>query len=138
MLTVITISVRVGRCLADGYFGESSVNEIVTVKCSVQGSYVGKQKRSCILGKEDGEWQEIKGKCISIGLVILCIVLVVIIVAVVIFLIFSRMTKKPGDAKNRGNRKMPITKPQPNRSELPVIMNPNYKEEGTCKPQSNI
>ena len=35
------------------------------------------------------------------------------------------MTKKPGDAKNRGKRKLPITKPQPNRSELPIMLNTN-------------
>ena len=53
----ITIAVRKGRCPPEGVFERTPVGEVAVYQCSLQGSYVGTQKRACVLGKKDGEWQ---------------------------------------------------------------------------------
>ena len=74
MVVVISIRVRKGPCPSEG------VLESVTVcQCSEQGSYVGTQKRGCVLGEKDGVWEKASGNCVSvIGIVILILVVIVV------------------------------------------------------------
>ena len=53
----ITINVRKGYCMPEGVFERTLVGEVAVYQCALQGSYVGTQKRACVLGEKDGEWQ---------------------------------------------------------------------------------
>ena len=90
---VVTINVRVGQCMAEGVFPVTEVGQVAVYECSLQGSYVGTQKRACILGAEDGEWQKASGMCMSIGLIVVLVIIVIIVLAVAV-LIFMRSTRK--------------------------------------------
>ena len=92
-LVVINISVRKGECKAEGYFQKTPVGEVAMFDCALQGSYVGSQKRGCILGAQDGEWQEIQGVCVATMTLVILIVLVIVVILVVVF-IFVRTSKK--------------------------------------------
>ena len=69
------------------------LESVAVCQCSEQGSYVGTQKRGCVLGEKDGVWEKASGNCVSvIGIVIL--ILVVIIVVVIVVLVVIRGTRK--------------------------------------------
>ena len=89
----ITLSVRKGQCLAEGLFPSTDVGEVAVYDCAMQGSYVGTQKRSCILGTEDGVWEKASGFCISIATIVILVVIAIIVIAIVI-LILVRISKK--------------------------------------------
>ena len=91
--TTFNLSVRKGECKAEGNFPKTNVGEIAEYECSLAGSYVGTQKRACILGAKDGEWQKIQGTCMSISMIVILIIVVIIIIVVVVFF-FMRTTKK--------------------------------------------
>ena len=82
----------------------------------MQGSYVGTQKRACVLGKKDGEWQKATGFCMPVmAIVLLVIVVIIVIVAVVLILSRSRKTKAVGGVKGKsgkasGSKKAPSKK----------------------------
>ena len=82
----------------------------------MQGSYVGTQKRACILGKKDGEWQNASGFCMPVvAIVLLVIVVIAVIAAVVLILMRSRKTKAVGGVKGKsgkasGSKKTPSKK----------------------------
>ena len=68
------------------------LDSVAVCQCSEQGSYVGTQKRGCVLGEKDGVWEKASGNCVSvIGIVIL--ILVVIIVVVIVVLVVRRTRK---------------------------------------------
>ena len=90
--TVINISVRKGECGADGNFPKTTVGETAVYECALQGSYVGTQKRACVLGAKDGEWQKVQGTCMATSLIVILVIFVIIILAVVGF--FLSKTKK--------------------------------------------
>ena len=46
----VMIVVRKGYCQPEGVFEKTPVGEVAVYECSQQGSYVGTQKRACILG----------------------------------------------------------------------------------------
>ncbi|KAM7453057.1 hypothetical protein BLSTO_06200 [Blastocystis sp. subtype 1] len=101
--TVITITVRKGRCQPEGVFERTPVGEIAVYQCSMQGSYVGTQKRACILGKKDGEWQKASGFCMPVMAIVLIVVVVIVIIAVVVFLLMrtTRSAKAVGGVKGK-------------------------------------
>ena len=101
--TVITINVRKGYCAPEGVFERTPVGEIAVYQCSMQGSYVGTQKRACILGKKDGEWQKASGFCMPVMAIVLLVVVVIIIIAVVVFLLMrtTRSAKAVGGVKGK-------------------------------------
>ena len=101
--TVITIKVRKGRCQPEGVFERTPVGEVATYECAMQGSYVGTQKRACVLGKKDGEWQKASGFCMPVMGIVLLVVVVIIIVAVVVFLLMrtTRSAKAVGGVKGK-------------------------------------
>ena len=74
MVVAISIRMRKGPCPSEG------VLESVTVcQCSEQGSYMGTQKRGCVLGEKDGVWEKASGNCVSvIGIVVLILVVIVV------------------------------------------------------------
>ena len=104
--TVITINVRKGRCQPEGVFERTPVGEIAVYQCSMQGSYVGTQKRACILGKKDGEWQKASGFCMPVMAIVLLVVVVIVIIAVVVFLLMrtTRSAKAVGGVKGKSGK----------------------------------
>ena len=91
--TTITISVRKGHCIAEGYFPTTNVGETAVLQCSVQGSYIGTQKRYCALGARDGEWKKASGMCVPVFLTIILIAIVLLMLVVVVFFI-ARATRR--------------------------------------------
>ena len=83
----ITISVRKGYCAPEGVFERTPVGEIAVYQCALQGSYVGTQKRACVLGKKDGEWQKATGFCMSVVVIVLIVDIVIIVTVVVVFVL---------------------------------------------------
>ena len=55
--------------------------------CALGGSYVGTQKRACILGETDGEWQAVQGSCIATSLIIILVLVAIVIIVVAIFIL---------------------------------------------------
>ena len=101
----ITIRVREGYCAPEGVFERTPVGEVAVYQCSLQGSYVGSQKRACVLGKKDGEWQQATGFCMPILGMIAIILGAIIVVAMVIFILTrSRKTKAVGGVKSKGGK----------------------------------
>ena len=100
---VIAITVRKGYCQPDGVFERTDVGETAVYQCSKQGSYVGTQKRVCVLGAKDGEWQKASGFCMSVMLVVVIAIVVIIIIVVVVLLIVrsSRKAKSVGGVKGK-------------------------------------
>ena len=90
---MVSIQVRKGRCMAEGVFPVTLVGETAVYECSTQGSYVGTQKRTCVLGDIDGEWQKASGFCTSV-LIIVVIVIAVIVVIGIVVLMLVRMGKR--------------------------------------------
>ena len=90
---VITLSIRVGQCKAEGVFPVTEVNQVVVYECATKGAYVGTMKRVCKLGAVDGEWQKISGLCMSIALIVILIVIAVVLV-VALFILVLRSTRK--------------------------------------------
>ena len=101
----ITIQVRLGSCKAEGVFPLTNVDEVATYACSIQGSYVGTQKRACVLGETDGVWQKASGFCVSILTIVVLVVVAIVVVAVVVLLLvrMGRKTKAVGGAKGKKN-----------------------------------
>ena len=101
----ITITVRKGRCPPEGVFERTPVGEVAVYQCSLQGSYVGTQKRACVLGKKDGEWQKATGFCMPVmAIVLLVIVVIIVIVVVVVILSRSRGVKAVGGVKGKSGK----------------------------------
>ena len=100
---VLNIQVREGICHATGFFETTKVGHVATYSCSQQGSFVGTQKCACLLGEEDGEWQEITGICFSISMIVLLVVLAVIVIAAVLFFVVrtSKRVKAVGGVRNK-------------------------------------
>ena len=98
---VITISVRKGYCAPEGVFERTNVGEVAVYQCSISGSYVGSQKRACVLGEKDGVWQKATGFCMPVMAIVLIVVVVIVIIAIVVFLIVrtTRKSKAVGGVK---------------------------------------
>ena len=97
----ISISVRKGVCQPEGVFERTEVGEMAVYECSQQGSYVGTQKRACVLGEKDGVWEKASGFCTSVMVIVLLVVVVIVIIAVVVFLLMrtTRSAKAVGGVK---------------------------------------
>ncbi|KAK8819266.1 hypothetical protein WA577_003732 [Blastocystis sp. JDR] len=92
----ITMHVRKGYCMPEGVFERTDVDETAVYQCALQGSYVGTQKRACVLGEKDGVWQKASGFCMPVMAIVL-IVVVVIVIVVVVFLLLRTRSKKAVD-----------------------------------------
>ena len=97
----ISISVRKGVCQPEGVFERTEVGETAVYECSQQGSYVGTQKRACVLGEKDGVWEKASGFCTSVMVIVLLVVVVIVIIVVVVFLLMrtTRSAKAVGGVK---------------------------------------
>ena len=108
----LKLTVRKGRCNAEGFFPVTVVGETAVVKCSQQGHYMGTMRRKCFLGTEDGMWGITEGHCLATPMVVTVSLLGVLIVAGIIFVAVKIHRRKPapGRAKksllssNAGNR----------------------------------
>ena len=122
--TVITINVRKGRCQPEGVFERTPVGEIAVYQCSMQGSYVGTQKRACILGKKDGEWQKASGFCMPVMVIVLLVVVVIIVVGVAFFLLMrmTRTAKAVGGVKGKSVKSLKASgKKAPSKASTKVV-----------------
>ena len=113
----ITISVRKGYCQPEGVFEKTDVGEVAVYECVKRGRYVGTQKRVCVLGAKDGEWQKASGFCMPVLGVVLIVVWVInaivgvvaiIIVVVVILPMRARLTKAVGGVNGKNTEMVKI------------------------------
>ena len=119
----LSIGVRKGLCYADGVFDTTEVDQTAVYECSSSGSFVGTQKRTCLLGKVDGEWQKATGFCLSVALLVVLIVVAILIVAIIIFILLRVMRRKKsvGGVKNAKGKATKITKAEaPKQKEVKV------------------
>ena len=107
--TYVTISIRVrkGYCAPEGVFERTPVGEVAVYQCALQGSYVGSQKRACVLGKVDGEWQQATGFCMPVFGIIAIVVIAIVIVAMIVFFVMrsTRKAKAVGGVKGKTVKK---------------------------------
>ena len=99
----IEFVVRKGRCNAEGVFPLTEVDTVAEYQCSLQGNYIGSQKRACVLGETDGVWQKASGFCMSVGTIALLIVIVIIVIAVVVIILVrkGKKSKAVGGVKGK-------------------------------------
>ena len=102
---IVTLQIRKGQCMAEGVFPVTEVGELAVYECALQGSYIGTQRRACILGKEDGEWQQASGFCMSVVMIVLIVLVVIVIVFAVIFLIVRSTRKAKAVGGVKGSKK---------------------------------
>ena len=108
----ISIAVRKGECKAEGNFPKTTVGDTAIYECSQAGSYVGTQKRACLLGAKDGEWQKIQGTCMPIMMIVILVIIVIIVVLVVVFFVIraTKKTKAVGGVKGKKSMKSTTSK----------------------------
>ena len=92
--------------MPEGVFPVTYVGETAVYECSSQGSYVGTQKRACILGSENGEWQKASGFCVSVPLLVVVVLIVIIVIAVIVLILIR--TNKKAKAKGGVKRKKSV------------------------------
>lgn len=120
---VLSIGVRKGQCYADGVFDTTEVDETAVYECSSGGSFVGTQRRLCLLGKTDGEWQKASGFCLSVALLVVLIVVAILIVVIVILVVLrlTRKKKSVGGVKGAKVKTVKVTKAEaPKQKEVKV------------------
>ena len=112
---VIVLAVRKGYCAPEGGFGRTSVGETASYDCALRGNYTGFERRTCVLGQKNGEWQivetcqprepgqtvEPETTSLRVGTVIAIIISVLVVVVVVLVLFLMR---------KKGKRILPIRK----------------------------
>ena len=114
--TTIIISVRKGTCKAEGVFPTTDVGEVAVYDCASGGSYIGTQRRACVLGETDGEWQIISDSClpasrtvnmivIAIVVIVVVVIVAVIVIVIIIIVCVKRRTKTVGSANGRSSSK---------------------------------
>ena len=115
--TTISLSVQKGTCKAEGIFPTTEVGEVAVYDCALSGSFVGTQKRACILGEEDGEWQGISGFCISTSLIVVLVFVVIAVIGVAIFFFVrvNRKAKAVGGIKGKPSSKKSMAKKPSNK-----------------------
>ena len=111
----VSIQVRKGECMAEGVFPVTYVGETAVYECSSQGSYVGTQKRACILGSENGEWQKASGFCVSVPLLVVVVLIVIIVIAVIVLILLrtNKKAKAKGGVKGKKSVKTSKTASKP-------------------------
>lgn len=109
---VIVISIRNGRCNAEGVFPVTEVDEVAEYHCSDQGSYIGTQRRACTLGEKDGEWQKASGFCMSVAVIVIVVVVVIIVIVVIVLILIraGKKSKSVGGVKGKKTTKTVVTK----------------------------
>ena len=108
--TIVSIQVRKGRCIAEGVFPVTEVGKVAEYDCATQGSYVGTQKRTCVLGSEDGEWQKASGFCMPIFAIVLIVIVVLVIVVIVVFFLMRVGSKAKAVGGVKGKKSSKSTK----------------------------
>ncbi|KNB42135.1 hypothetical protein JH06_4648 [Blastocystis sp. subtype 4] len=95
----VSIQVRKGQCMAEGVFPVTEVGTVAEYDCAIQGT----QKRACILGSEDGEWQKASGVCMPIVVIVIAVIVVIMIIAIVVFLLMrtGKKAKAVGGVKGK-------------------------------------
>ena len=109
---IVSIQVRKGQCVAEGVFPVTEVGTIAEYDCAIQGSYVGTQKRACVLGSEDGEWQKASGVCMPIVVIVICVIVVIMIIVVVVFFMIRTGKKAKAVGGVKGKKSVKSVKSQ--------------------------
>ena len=106
--TQVWLSVRLGYCRVEGLFGPVDVGMEFVYDCSMQGGYVGMQRRKCVIGDTDGEWMEVEGRCVSVITLVMALIVAVILIIVIILMV----VKVPGTTrkKKRSRKKLKIVR----------------------------
>ena len=109
----ITISVRKGYCAPEGVFERTSVGETVVYDCTLKGDYTGYERRACVLGKKNGEWQILEScqaahptpeptpeptpnpnhESSSLQMLLIAIIVIVLLVVIIIVLLLKKPRK---------------------------------------------
>ena len=66
----VEIMVRRGVCRGEGMYREVEVGGVVSVECSGDGLYIGYEKKRCVLGERDGEWEKDSKVCVRVSVLI--------------------------------------------------------------------
>ena len=77
--TIVSIRINKGQYLEEGVFPTMDADVVAIYACSMKGNFVGTQKRECVLGEREGEWQKARGVCVSVVLIILLCVVVFVV-----------------------------------------------------------
>ena len=119
---ILNLSIRKGECMAEGNFPKTYAGETAVFECSTLGSYVGTQKRTCVLGTKDGEWQKIQGLCMPVAVMIILILIVIIIIAIVVFIVLriTRRKKAVKGVKGKAKTQVPAKGAEKAKKEVKV------------------
>lgn len=112
--TRFLLTVRKGRCVAEGKWSTTPVGLEAVYECQAGGNFIGTQKRQCLLGKKDGEWQAETGVCVPIVLIVVVAIVVVVIIVVVIIIIIRHSASRAVVSNTRrsaGTKKTTQTPP---------------------------
>lgn len=104
-MTAVNIQVKKGECMAEGVFPKTPVGTVAEYQCSSQGSYVGTQKRACVLGATNGEWMKATGFCMSIAFIVILIFVVIVVIVVLVFLLMRKFSKAKAVGGVKGSKK---------------------------------
>ena len=103
--TTVNIGVRKGECRDDGYFPTTPVGDTYVFDCGLKGSYIGTQKRTCVLGKTNGEWEKPKGMCIPTWLIWVVVLAVIVVIVVLLVVVRNNQEKKRKQAQPKKSSK---------------------------------
>ena len=70
------------------------------------------QKRACVLGETDGEWQKASGFCMSVAVIVIVVVVVIIVIVVIVLILIraGKKSKSVGGVKGKKTTKTVVTK----------------------------
>ena len=120
-VTTINLSVQKGTCIAKGVFPTTYVGVVYTYDCALGGSYVGTQKRACVLDDNEpsgGKWADVTGVCIATWLIVVLVFVVIAVIGVAIFF-FVRVSVKAkavGGVRGKPSSRKSLSKNPSNKS----------------------
>ena len=103
--TTVNIAVKKGECREDGFFPTTDVGETYVFDCGLKGSYIGSQKRTCVLGSKDGEWEKPKGMCVATWVIWVLVLVVIVVIIVLVSVIRNNQEKKRKKAQPKKSSK---------------------------------
>ena len=78
--------VRKGICRGEGVYREVEVGGVVSVDCSGNGRYIGYEKKRCVLGERDGEWEKDSRLCVRVSVMMVLVVIGMIVGTMALFM----------------------------------------------------
>ena len=131
--TSVRLFFRKGECQEDGEYPTTDVGDVIVYECREKGPYVGKLKRACLLGEKDGEWDKVRGICMSYSSIYVIVVVIIVLIIPACWLVSKYIAEKKKANKKNGkprkissSRNLPIRKKGVTRS-VPVQANSRIK-----------